>query len=141
MPWASALALQRGEQTYPKSCMQFGQIGLEQIRHRSWAISVGCRGQGTPASGSPPGTAGGTGGWASTLSVTEEAIGRTATGVPSGVVDCPNCSLTSLSTNSEESRPQAGQTKRTGRSLIAGVRSNSCFAPHVHCIFTLIGIE
>src|SRR5512140_1448679 len=49
MPWASALALHKGEQTKPNSSMHLGQIGLPHMRHFSNANWPGCFRQGGAA--------------------------------------------------------------------------------------------
>src|ERR1043166_1195155 len=57
------------------------------------------------------------------------------TTLPAGVDACPSFRRTSPSTNSDESKPQAGQTNRTGLMVISGVSSKANFAPQEHCTF------
>ena len=59
----------------------------------------------------------------------------TGTGSPGGLLSWPSCLRTRLSTKSDASVPQAGQTNWTGLLAIAGVISNSYFEPQEHCTF------
>jgi hypothetical protein len=52
-----------------------------------------------------------------------------------GAAGADNSARTSWLTISDESWPQAGQTKRTGCDAISGVTSKAYFAPQEHWIF------
>ena len=54
---------------------------------------------------------------------------------PSGLVCCSKACRIKLSTNSDASKPQAGQENLTGRVRISSVISNRLLAPQLHCTF------
>src|ERR1019366_5931256 len=99
--------------------MHFGQIGLEQIRHRSVVNWSGCLGQRCGASETSGADSAGPG------SERRIRIGAAALGKPSSL-------RTRSLTKSDESTPQAGQTNRTGVFAISGETSRAYFAPQEH---------
>jgi len=112
--------------------MHFGQMGFWQTRQCSVVRWFGCREQ-TGIAGSSAG-------------VEEDAVSGTAprrkairaggaAGAAAGATSA-NCCRINPFTYSEESRPQAGQTKRIGFWTISWVTSKAYLAPHEHWIFT-----
>src|ERR1035441_3869317 len=102
--------------------MHFGQIGLEQIWHWSMVSWSGCLGQ---RCGAPVGAGAGCGVWI----LTRARGGYWGAGWAGGASDAaadvaaagpdkPSSCRTSSLTKSDASRPHAGQTNRTGVSVI-----------------------
>src|ERR1035441_317825 len=116
--------------------MHFGQIGLEQIWHWSMVSWSGCLEQ---RCGAPGGAGAACGVWILTRARGGDwgagwagGASDAAADVAAAGPDKPRSCRTSSLTKSDASRPHAGQTNRTGVSVISGERSRAYLAPQEH---------